>query len=201
MLADLLKQPRVLRIIYSSASHTAYLRSVKDYIQLVMFKLVVLIPILAHLEKEQKSGLLIGIMYFLIYLATSYASKYSSTLAKKSRYNVAFLTMLTGFVAGVISGLAYINEFWLISLLAFAGIYVMENIRKPLLTGAIADQVPKEILTSVISAQTLLRTIFTTFLALIFGWMADHFGVGISLFSISSLLLLSRLLETSRLKA
>jgi len=194
MLLDLLKQPRVLKIIYSSASHTAYLRSVRDYIQLAMLNVVIMIPVLVHLEQEQKIGLFIGIMYFLIYLATSTASKYSSYLAKKSRLNVVFMTMLAGFIAGAISGMAFLYEFWSISLLAFAGIYVMENIRKPILTGAIADQVPKEILTSVISAQNLLRTIITTVLALLFGLIADHFGVGISLFSISSLLLLNGLL-------
>lgn len=201
MLRNLLKQPRVLNIIYSSASHTAYLRSVKDYIQLAMLNAVMLIPVLVHLEQEQKSGLFIGIMYFLIYLATSTASKYSSYLARKSRRNVIFITMLTGFMAGAISGLAFLFEFWSISLLAFAGIYVMENIRKPLLTGAIADQVPKEIFTSVISAQTLLRTIMTIIFALLFGWLADHFGVGISLISISALLLTGVLLIPSRMKA
>jgi len=99
---------------------------------------------------------------------------------------------------GVVSGLAYSYEFWIISLLAFALIYVMENIRKPLLTGAIADQVPKEILTSVISAQSLLRTIITTLLALVFGLTADHFGIGISLFSVSSVLLLAGLLVRNK---
>ena len=194
MLADILKQPPVLKIIYSSASHTAYLRSVKDYIQLVMLNVVLLIPVLHSLEQEKKSGLFIGIMYFLIYLATSTASKYSSSLANRSSRNVVIISMLAGFLAGAISGLAFLYEFWSISLLAFAGIYVMENIRKPLLTGAIADQVPKEILTSVISAQTLLRTVFTSVLALVFGWAADHYGVGFSLFSISLLLLLNGLL-------
>lgn len=194
MLAEILKQPRVLKIIYSSASHTAYLRSVKDYIQLVMLNVVLLIPVLVHLEQEKKSGLFIGIMYFLIYLATSTASKYSSNLAKRSRRNVVYISMLAGFLAGAVSGMAFLYEFWAISLLAFAVIYIMENIRKPLLTGAIADQVPKEILTSVISAQTLLRTVFTSILALVFGWLADRFGVGFSLFSISLLLLLNGLL-------
>lgn len=194
MLADILKQPRVLKIIYSSASHTAYLRSVKDYIQLVMLNVVLLIPVLVQLEQEKKSGLFIGIMYFLIYLATSTASKYSSNLAKRSRRNVVLISMLAGFLAGAVSGMAFLYEFWSISLLAFAVIFVMENIRKLLLTGAIADQVPKEILTSVISTQTLLRTVFTSILALVFGWLADHFGVGFSLFSISLLLLLNGLL-------
>ena len=200
MLIELLKKPIVLKIIYSSASHTAYLRAVKDYIQLVMFNLAILLPILIHLDMEQKSGILIGIMYFFIFLASSSASKFSSYLANRSRLNIIRLTLLAGFFFGAISGMAYMSEFWIISLLAFALIYVMENIRKPLLTGAIADQVPKEILTSVISAQSLLRTIITTLLALAFGLLADHFGVGISLFTISSLLLLSGLLLRTRLK-
>jgi len=198
MLLGLLKQLPVLKIIYSSAAHTAYLRAVKDYIQLVMVNLAIIIPILVHLETEQKSGLLIGVMYFLIFLASSLASRFSSNLANKSHRNLTRLTLLAGFLLGAFSGLAYSYEFWIVSLLAFALIYVMENIRKPLLTGAIADQVPKEILTSVISAQSLLRTFITTLLALVFGLLADHFGIGISLFAVSSLLLLSGILIRTR---
>jgi MFS family permease len=200
MLYELLKKPLVLKIIYSSASHTAYLRAIKDYIQLVMFNLALILPVLVHLDMEKKSGIFIGVMYFLIFLATSSASKYSTYLASRSHRNMVRLTLLISFLLGVISGLAYGYEFWIISLLAFAGIYVLENIRKPLLTGAIAKQVPKEILTSVISAQSLLRTIITTLLALAFGLLADHFGVGISLFTISSFLLLSGLLIRTRLQ-
>lgn len=200
MLIGLLRKPLVLKIIYSSAAHTAYLRAVKDYIQLVMFNLAIILPILVGLDMERKSGILIGVLYFIIYLASSSASKYSSNLADRGPGNIIRLTLLAGFFLGAISGMAYRHEFWNISLLAFALIYVMENIRKPLLTGAIADQVPKEILTSVISAQSLLRTIMTTLLALAFGLLADHFGVGISLLSISSLLLLSGLLIRTRLQ-
>ncbi len=198
MLLEFLKKPPVLKIIYSSAAHTAYLRAVKDYIQLVMVNLAIILPILVHLDMEQKSGILIGILYFLIFLASSSASKFSSSLAKRSHHNLTRLTLLAGFLFGLISGMAYLYEFWIISLLAFAGIYVMENIRKPLLTGAIADQVPKENLTSVISAQSLLRTIITTLLALALGLLADHFGVGISLLAVSSLILLTGLLVRSK---
>ena len=200
LLLGLLRKPAVLKIIYSSASHTAYLRAIKDYIQLLMFNLAIILPIMASLDLEKKSGILIGIMYFIIFLASSSASKFSSNLANRSRFNIIRLTLLGGFLLGALSGMAYSYEFWSISLLAFALIYVVENIRKPLLTGAIADQVPKEILTSVISAQSLLRTIITTLLALAFGLLADHFGVGISLLTISSLLLLSGLLIRIRLQ-
>jgi MFS family permease len=201
LLLDLLRQVSVLRIIYSSAAHTAYLRAVKDYIQLVMVNLALLIPFMIHLDNDQKSGIFIGVVYFIIFLASAYASMLSSFIADKSRYNVARYTLLAGFLFGALSGLAFRMEFWLLSLFALAVIYVMENIRKPLLTGEIADQVPKEILTSVISAQSLLRTIMTTLLALTFGIVADRFGVGISLFTISSLLLIGGLALQSGKKA
>jgi MFS family permease len=201
ILLKLLRQASVLRIIYSSAAHTAYLRAIRDYIQLVMLNLALILPYLLDLSKEQKSGIFIGVTYFCIYLASSYASRFSSYLAKRSSHNMTRLTLLAGLLFGAISGLAFSFEFWWISLLAFAAIYVMENIRKPLLTGEIAEEVPKEILTSVISAQSLLRTILTTFLALIFGLLADRLGMGTSLLTVSSLLLLSGLMLQIRRKS
>lgn len=190
LLFQLLKKAKVRRIIYSSATHSAYLAAVKDYIQIVMLNLAVVLPFLMHLDPEKKSGIVIGVLYFLIFLSTSLASKYSSLLAGKSKGKLVKITMLAGFAFGMISGMAFNSGFWIISLLAFTGIYVGENIRKPMLTGAIADQVPKEILTSIISAQTLLKTIITSLLALVFGLLADHLGVGLSLAIVSSVLML-----------
>ena len=89
------------------------------------------------------------------------------------------------FVFGILSGALYIYGFWIISLIAFVGIFIVENLRKPILTGFIADQVPNEILTSVISAQSLLGTVMTAILAIVFGVVADRFGIGVSFFGVS----------------
>lgn len=194
MLFHMLKKPRILKIIHSAAVHTAYLRAVKDYIQIVMVNLSLILPIMIHLDTEKKNGILIGVFYFFIFLATSLASKFSFRIAEKCRRNIAYTTLLIGFFAGIISGGFFMKGIWLFSLLAFATIYIVENIRKPVLTGAVADLVPKQILTSVISAQSLLRTILTTLFAILFGVMADNYGIGISLISISGLLLLSSFL-------
>ena len=76
----------------------------------------------------------------------------------------------------------------------FHRIYIVENIRKPILTGFLADNVPNEIITSVISAQSLLRTILTVILALAFGIIADNFGIGVSFMVVSVFLTLSTIL-------
>ena len=190
----IIKQPNVLKIINTSAIHTAYLRAVKDYIQLLMVNVALIIPIMINVEVEKKNGIVIGVIYFFIYLATSRASQISSKVAAKSKQNISNITLLLGFIFGIICGVFFIFDLWIISIIAFAGIYIVENIRKPILTGFIADQVPNEILTSVISAQSLLRTIITAMLALVFGIIADNFGIGVSFIVVSVFLTLSTIL-------
>jgi Na+/melibiose symporter-like transporter len=108
---------------------------------------------------------------------------------------------LAGFAAGVLSGIFYNNNLWIISLLAFVMVFIIENIRKPILTGFVADHVSTEILTSVISAQSLLKTIITAILAILFGVLADHYGIGWSLLVVSGILLLmSMIFQNIKLK-
>lgn len=190
----IIKQPNVLKLINTSAIHTAYLRAVKDYIQPLMVNVAFIIPIMLTFETEKKNGIIIGMIYFIIYLATSRASQISSKIAAKNKQNISYTTLLFGFIFGIICGVFYIYDLWIISLIAFVGIYIVENIRKPILTGFIADNVPNEILTSVISAQSLLRTIITATLALVFGIIADNYGIGVSFMIVSVFLALFTIL-------
>lgn len=196
-----IKQPEVLKIINTSAMHTAYLRAVKDYIQLLMVNIALIIPIMLNVEAEKKNGIVIGVIYFFIFLATSRASQLSSKVAAKNKRNISHITLLLGFIFGIICGISYFHDLWIISIIAFAGIYIVENIRKPILTGVIAENVPNEILTSVLSAQSLLRTIITAILALVFGLLADNFGIGVSFTALSLFLTLFTLLLNVRRKA
>ncbi|OYT16588.1 MAG: hypothetical protein B7C24_07150, partial [Bacteroidetes bacterium 4572_77] len=186
---SIIQKPQVLKILNTSAIHTAYLRAIKDYIQLLMVNIALLSPIMLGLEQEKKIGIFIGVIYFLIYLMTSKASKLSSKVASKSKLNISNISLLIGLAFGLVSGLFYSYGLWVISLMAFVGIYIVENIRKPILTGLIADQVPNDILTSVISAQSLWRTFLTAILALMFGLVADAYGIGASLMMVSGFLI------------
>jgi MFS family permease len=186
----MIRQPKVLEIVNASALHTAYLKAVKDYIQPLMVSVALLIPIMIHTDAEKKNGIIIGLIYFIIYLLTARASQLSSKVAVRNKRSISFITLIFGFIFGVVSGVLYIYGYWIISLLAFVGIFIVENMRKPILTGFIADEVPNEILTSVISAQSFISTIMTALLALLLGIVADHFGLGVSLLTVSLLLAL-----------
>ncbi len=184
------KDVKLLKLIYTSANHTAFLKAVKDYIQPVMVNVALAIPVFMAMEKDKKSGLFVGLFYFIIYILSSRASRLSGTITKRFKQRVINITLFIGFGSGLLAGAFYFKELWILSLIAFAGIYVAENIRKPALTGFVADNVPNEILTSVISAQSLLKTILTSVMALLFGVIAQYYGIGAALFTLSGLLLL-----------
>ena len=189
-LFSVIRKPEVFSILNTSATHSAYLKAVKDYIQPVMVNVILLIPLLQNTEIEKKNGLFIGIMYFLIYLITSRASRMASQIAGKREKTIALITLLIGFSSGIICGILYGVELWILALIAFMGIYIIENIRKPILTGFISDNTSNEILTSVLSVQSQWKTIITALLSVTFGILSDAFGIGAALAGISSFLMI-----------
>ncbi len=186
---QIIRKPHVLKIINTSALHTAYLKAVKDYIQPLMVHVALLLPIFMHTPQDKKNGIVVGVLYFFIYLLTSRASQIASKVEAGSKRNISYTTLLWGFGLGIFSGICFFYGFWVISFLAFVGIYIVENIRKPVLTGYVADRVPNEILASVISAQSLLKTVMTAVIALVFGFLADRSGIGVAFVVVSSLLI------------
>ncbi len=183
-----LKNPKVIAIIHSSAVFTAFQKASKDYIQPVMKRVALALPVLIGIATTKKNGLLIGIMYTLLYLLTATASKYAGILTGKFK-NLSYKSLIIGFALGVIGGYFYKIHAWTWALLALSGIYVMQSLRKPILTGYLADEVPNEILTSVLSAESLYRTLLTALIALALGVLADTYGLATAFMGISGLLL------------
>jgi len=184
-----LKQKPVLKLVSTSAFHTAYLKALKDYIQAIMLGIALLLPSIKGVAIDRQNGMVIGVLYFIIYLLTAYASQYSSIILKKVPTNLTKKTLLLGLFFGLSCGVFFIYEIWIWAFISFTLIFIIENIRKPILTSFVADQVPNELLTSVYSAQSQLRTLFSAVIAFAFGILADMWGIGSALVIISSVML------------
>ena len=193
------KHIKVASIISTAALHTAYLKGVKDFIQPMMAALALGLPFMAFVENpDKKTGLVVGILYFFIYMLTALASSQSAKLALrfKNKALVATATLLLGLTCGTLSGFFYHLLFIIPAILAFVMVYILENLRKPILTGYVVDEVPEEILTSVLSVQSFLKTIFASSIAFLLGWFSDLFGIGLGLVGLSlGLLLIVFMLE------
>ena len=185
---EMMKRPKVIEIINSSALYSSFLKAVKDYIQPIMLQIAMSIPILISIEPKKKNGVLIGLLYFCIFILTSFASRNAFKLNRIKVKNIAKSTLLFGLIIGVFCGVFIHYQFWIISFVLFVIIYLVENGRKPILTGYLSNNVPNDILTSVLSAQNFYRTIITSILALLFGVLADNYSLGTAFILISSLL-------------
>lgn len=184
----MVKRPAVFALITNTAAHSAFQKAIKDYIQPVMVAAIAVLPFLTSLEEKQREGIFIGIIYFVIYLLTSRASSMAGLVQKKALKPSAIITLLTGIIAGLLCGILYGFEYWWWSLLFFTVVYLVENFRKPIMTGLVADEVPNEILASVLSAQSQLQTVITVLIALIIGFVADLWGVGVAITTVSLIL-------------
>ncbi len=192
-----MKKGRNIRLIHNTALHTAYLKAMKDYIQPMMVTMVLLLPLFSGRSVEERSSLLIGLIYFFIFLLTSLASSLSSRLKKFSPGRVIVLTLWGGLAAGLISGLFYMGGFSAAAVLFFILIYIIENLRKPVMTGYLAEGVDNKVLTSVLSVQSQWKTVLTALTALLCGFLADIWGIGAALALLSAALLLLTLFVDS----
>lgn len=196
-----LKQKSVLKLLSTSAFHTAYLKALKDYIQAIMLGIALLLPSMKGIDTDRQNGIVIGILYFLIYLLTAYASQYSSAILKKAPVNLVRKTLILGLFFGLTCGVFFIYEIWIWAFVSFSLIFIIENIRKPILTAFVADHVPNELLTSVYSTQSQLRTLFSAAIAFVFGILADIWGIGSALILVSGIMLILAVFISYRKKS
>ena len=145
-------------------------------------------------EEKQRASVIIGSTYFLIYLLTSYASRNSGRFAEKfQNLNIPLnLTILLGITVGALSGLLYEFNFHILSIVFYIGIYVIENLRKPIGISYVAETINKDILATVLSAESQAHTLLAAVLGPAFGILADSFGLGYAIVIISLALLITR---------
>ena len=172
-----------MRSILNSASFTALFKITKDYLQPILETFALALPILLFVSDVERSGMVIGVIYFFIYLLTSYASRNSDLVSQRfgnlaSAINMTFLVGV-GFL--FIAGLATWLNFVIISILVFLGFYILQNLRKPMNVAYVSDQISQRVMASGLSIEAQFTTILVAIFAPILGALADTFGVGLAL--------------------
>lgn len=178
---------RILKTMASISLFSSYYKVVKDYLQPIIQTLVLSLPILVSYELNQRSALVIGMIYFIIFLLTTVAARSAGKISEKFSHlgRALNISLLTGFSIGIVSSLLYIGSFTLLAIIIFIGIYMVENIRKPMGIAYITEELNSNILASVLSAQSQADTLIAALLAPVFGLVADWLGLAYALLIIS----------------
>lgn len=182
-----------LRAISNSSLGSALFKSTKDYLQPILETFVLSLPIFLIAGEKERSALVIGIVYFVIYLASSYASRSAAIFSKKFRslgraVNLSFL-LGAGFL--FIAGFTAQYHWVLFTVSIFLVFYVLQNLRKPMTVSLISDQIESRVMASGLSVEAQFTTLLSALFAPLLGLLADQVGVGsaLAIFGAGALLL------------
>ena len=191
-LLAMLRDPCTVRGLLSSASFDALFKSTKDYLQPIVQAQALAIPVLLSLRGEQRTAILVGCVYFLIYLATSFASSSAGAVQArlKSLSRGINLTLVIGIGLLMGGGAAAWLDLEGLAIAGFLGAYVLQNLRRPLIIGYLADRFDHCSMASGLSVEVQLRTFIMAGMAPLLGWLADRIGVGEAILLISAAVLL-----------
>lgn len=186
-----LKSLATMRVISSLSVFSGFHRATKDYLQPVLSAFALSLPIFLYFDENKRTALVIGLAYFFIYILTSFASRKSGKSASKFHHIIHPLniTMISGLVMGALVGLFYNLDLLLISILIYVGIFIIQNLRKPMGIAYVSDMTNPDILATTLSAESQATTIFSGIIAIVIGYCADRFGLGTAMIAVSLVLL------------
>lgn len=184
----------VFRALGSLSLFSGYYKAAKDFLQPIIQTLALSLPVLLYLNEDKRSAILVGIVYFFIFLLTSFASRRSGRFADLFRnlHIPLNLSLVFGLILGMSTGFLYMYDFPLLAVIVFPGIFLIENLRKPIGISLVTEMFDKKILATVLSVESQAISLFAAIIAPVIGWLADVYGLGASLGFVSlGLLVLS----------
>jgi MFS family permease len=189
---SIFKNGLIIKALFNSSVFSALYKSTKDYIQPMIKSYALTIPVLLAVSDKQRTTVVIGIVYFFIYLMTSYTSRKSGTFSNKVKHISSGINMtyFFGTTLLLLSGIFLYLKLYLISILFFIMMYLIENLRKPLNVGYISDLISLNVMATGLSGESQLKTIFTAVFSFLMGVVAQYAGVSVAIISVSLITIL-----------
>ena len=186
------KDWRALRAILNSAGFGSLFKASKDYLQPVLESFALALPVFLMLEDKRRSALVIGLVYFIIYLFTSYASRGAAGFSHhfRSLGRAINVTFVIGAGLLLVAGMAIQWDLTWLAIVVFLFFYVLQNLRRPMNVSFISDQIENRVMASGLSVESQFTTILAAIFAPVLGALADHFGIGTALMVLASVVLL-----------
>ncbi len=176
------------RQFFSAASYGGFFKALKDYFQPMLKALAMQLPIFLFLSQKDRTSILVGLTYFLLYLLTSYSSRnaYRFESRFKNLAKAIDVAYLIGIVFTLFAGIALSAGWALLAAFLFVGLYLVRNIRRPLIVSYLSETLPSDIMASGLSTMSQLETLIVVVISPVIGWLVDWLGLswGIGLISV-----------------
>ena len=169
------------RLLAESMGFEGVFKVSKDYVQPIVKMAALSLPVFLYLEDLQRTALLVGGVYFVLYLLSSYASRHADTLARRAgseqrgaRWLWAMnLGVFVALAAGVLAGSA--GAAWAISaaIAAFVALSVLQNFWRPILISRVAEHAEPSETATILSIESQAKSLFAAAIAPLLGLAVD----------------------------
>ena len=177
---SVLRHPGVLRGLVNASSFDAVFKASKDYLQPILQSQALAIPLLVAHDLDARAAVLVGVMYAAIYGLTSLAASRSHDIQRRAEAptRAANLTYAVGLGALAAAGFAAAFGVLWAAVAAFVLVFVVQNVRRPMIVGYLSDALPRATMATGLSVEAQLQTLGVAAFAPLLGWIADRVGVG-----------------------
>jgi len=173
-----------IRAIVNSSVFKAYFKITKDYLQPIVKSFALSLPLFVALEETRRVAVVVGVVYFCIYLSTSYASRSSAQVSThfKDLASAVNVTYIAGGIFLLVAGLSTAYNIEIMAIAVFFFFYLLYNVRRPMTVSYVSDQISHRTMASGLSVESQVTTILQAGIAVAIGGLADAFGVGTAIF-------------------
>ena len=178
------------KVLVLTSGFTGYYKAAKDYVQIIVTALASRF-VLEGLNQEQQIAVYVGLTYFGLYVLTSVASRHAYLVQRiglSARSSLVFLQVI-GYGLGCLAAVFFLLDFYLLALLLFASIFIIQNLRRPLAVNYITTQFDEKMMASIMPVESQGETLFAALFALLLGIIVDMAGLGWGIGVLSVLLL------------
>jgi len=181
------RDPALLKSILNLSLYTGYYKAARDYLQPVLKTLALSMPILVAVSAQKKTAVVVGVIYSIIYVITSLTSRMAGRVTDhfRSLRGPMNLTLFVGPLMGAGAGLCYALGSNVGAIALYVGVYLVENLRKPIGIAYVSDMMRSDILATALSAESQAETLVAAVVALLIGFFADRLQLGPGLLVVS----------------
>ena len=187
-----IKNRKQIKLLANISVYSGLYKTLKEFIQPILKLLILQYPIFLYLTDKQRISIGLAIIYFLIFIVNSFASRYAFKVSKLFKSENKFLnfTLLIGIATGILSGiiLKFYSSIFIIVLLIL--IFLIENLRKPSGVNLITHNSDKKIHSSILSLNSQLASLFAAIFMILIGIISKFTEIPISITIISLMILI-----------
>ncbi|MEF8880095.1 MAG: MFS transporter [Candidatus Thermoplasmatota archaeon] len=168
------------RMILNASIYDSFFKISKDYLSPIVETFAIGLPFLLFVGNiSQRTAILVGIVYFFVYLNSFVSSRESVSLMEKIGDMKTALNVLYFILAAAFLFVALFLEVGivLLSIVSFFFFFTLYNLRKPMVVGYLGDRIEPETRATLLSGHNQMRSVVGIVIAPVLGYFADSFGL------------------------